>query len=567
MAEEKETVEADEARPNTLGFIREEIEADLASDRYGGKVMTRFPPEPNGYLHIGHAMAFALQFRVAEAFGGTCNLRFDDTNPAREETEYVEAIAEDIKWLGYDWGDRLYYASDYFPTLYEYAIRLIEKEKAYVCDLSPDEMRDYRGTLTEPGRNSPDRDRTVEENLDLFEQMVAGVFEVGTKTLRAKIDMSSPNMNMRDPVMYRILKTPHHRTGTRWKIYPMYDFAHGQSDSIEGVTHSLCSHEYIDHRPLYDWYIKELEIFPSRQIEFARVNITHCVTSKRKLLPLIEQGVVDGWDDPRMNTLRGMRRRGYTPESIRAFIERIGVTRRQSTQEIALLEAALREDLNRRAPRRLGVMRPLKVVIENYPEGEEETFDAINNPEDETAGTRSIPFSREIYIERDDFMEDPPRRFQRLAPGREVRLRYACYITCQDVVKDEQGEVVELRCTWDPESRGGSTPDGRKVRGTIHWVSIKHGLAVEARLYDRLFTVPDPEEHEEDFSEVVNPDSLEVIAEARVEPSLGDAEPGFRFQFERLGYFCVDVDSTPDHLVVNRTISLRDSWAKIAAKK
>ena len=567
MAEDKESVDGDDARPNMIGFIRDEVEADLVGGRFDGKVMTRFPPEPNGYLHIGHAMAFALQFRVAEEFGGMCNLRFDDTNPEREETEYVEAIMEDIKWLGFDWGDRLYYASDYFSTLYEYAIRLIEKGKAYVCDLSPAEMREYRGTLTEPGEDSPYRNRTVEENLDLFEEMVAGALEVGAKTLRAKIDMASPNINMRDPVMYRILKTPHHRTGTRWKIYPMYDFAHGQSDSIEGVTHSLCSHEYADHRPLYDWYIKELEIFPSRQIEFPRVNITHCVTSKRKLLPLIEQGVVSGWDDPRMNTLRGMRRRGYTPESIRAFIERIGVTRRQSTQEIALLEAALREDLNKRAPRRLGVMRPLKVVIENYPEGEEETFEAVNNPEDESAGTRPIPFSREIYIERDDFMEDPPRRFQRLAPGREVRLRYACYITCQDVVKSEDGEVTELRCTFDPESRGGSTPDGRKVRGTIHWVSIKHALAAEARLYDRLFTVPDPEEHEEDFAEVVNPDSLEVIPEVFVEPSLADSEPGFRFQFERLGYFCVDVDSTAEHPVLNRTISLRDSWAKIAAKK
>ncbi len=566
MAEEKRTEDKNEGR-NTLGFIREEVEADTASGRFDGKVMTRFPPEPNGYLHIGHAMAFALDFRVAEEFGGVCNLRFDDTNPAREETEYVDAILEDIRWLGFDWGDRLYFASDYFSTLYEYAVRLIEKGKAYVCDLSPDEMREYRGTLTEPGKDSPYRERSVEENLDLFEQMVAGAFEEGEKTLRAKIDMASPNMNLRDPVMYRILKTPHHRTGTRWKIYPMYDFAHGQSDSIEGVTHSLCSHEYVDHRPLYDWYIEELEIFPSRQIEFARINVTHCVTSKRKLLPLIEQSVVSGWDDPRMNTLRGMRRRGYTPEAIRAFIDRIGVTRRQTTAEIELLEAMLREDLNRRAPRRLGVMRPLKVIIENYPEGEEETFDAVNNPEDEGAGTRPIPFSREIYIERDDFMEDPPRRFQRLAPGREVRLRYACYVTCKNVVKDEQGEVVELRCTFDPESRGGSTPDGRKVRGTIHWVSVQHALTVEARLYDRLFTVPDPEDHEEDFAEVLNPDSLEVIPEAYVEPSLARAESGFQFQFERLGYFCVDQDSTDDRLVINRTISLRDSWAKIAAKK
>ncbi len=557
--------EESEEPGSTLGFIRDEIETDLASGRFEGKIVTRFPPEPNGYLHIGHAMAFALDFRVAEAFGGECNLRFDDTNPEREETEYVDAIVEDIKWLGFDWGDRLYYASDYFSTLYEYAVRLIEKSKAYVCDLSPDEMRDHRGTLTEPGEDSPYRDRSVEENLDLFEGMVAGSFEVGSKTLRAKIDMASPNINLRDPVMYRILNTPHHRTGTRWKIYPMYDFAHGQSDSIEGVTHSLCSHEYVDHRPLYDWYIRELEIFPSRQIEFARVNITHCVTSKRKLLPLIEQGVVSGWDDPRMNTLRGMRRRGYTPEAIRAFIDRIGVTRRQTTAEIELLDAMLREDLNKRAPRRLGVMRPLKVVIENYPEGEEETFEAINNPEDETAGTRQIPFSRVIYIERDDFMEDPPRRFQRLAPGREVRLRYACYITCQDVIKDDGGEVVEVRCTWDPESRGGSTPDGRKVRGTVHWVSVKHALTVEARLYDRLFTVPDPDEHDEDFSEVVNPGSLEVI-QAFVEPSLAGGKPGYFFQFERLGYFCVDQDATDDHMVLNRTITLRDSWAKIAKK-
>lgn len=549
-----------------LDFIRGIVAEDVKAGKNDGKVVTRYPPEPNGYLHIGHAMAFGLNFEIAEEFGGVCSLRFDDTNPAKEEAEYVEAIKEDIRWLGFDWGDRLYFASDYFQTLHEYAVRLIEKGCAYVCDLAPDEMRAYRGTLTESGMNSPFRDRTVEENLELFEEMQAGKFDPGEKTVRAKIDMSSPNLNLRDPVMYRILKTPHHRTGDRWCIYPTYDFAHGQSDSIEGVTHSLCSHEFIDHRPLYDWYIEQLGIFPSKQYEFARINVTYCVTSKRKLLPLIESGAVSGWDDPRMNTLRGMRRRGYTPDAIRAFVDHVGVTRRQTTAEIELLDALLREDLNKRAPRVLGVLRPLKVVITNYPEDEEETFKGINNPEDESAGTRQIPFSREIWVERDDFMEEPVRKFNRLAPGREVRLRYACYITCDSVVKDDSGEVVELRCTFDPESRGGSSPDGRKVRGTIHWVSARHAIEVEARLYERLFSEAFPEADGRDFVASVNPNSLETVT-ALVEPSLKGAEPGTICQFERLGYFCVDRDSTPEKMVVNRTITLRDSWAKKMKKK
>jgi glutaminyl-tRNA synthetase len=550
----------------SLDFIRDIVSNDVNAGKNDGKVVTRFPPEPNGYLHIGHAMAFSLSFEIAEEFGGACSLRFDDTNPAKEETQYVEAIKEDVRWLGFDWADRLYFASDYFQTLHEYAIRLIQSGVAYVDDLSPDEMRKYRGTLTEPGKNSPSRDRTVGENLDLFERMQAGEFNEGERTVRAKIDMASPNVNLRDPVMYRILKTPHHRTGTRWTIYPMYDFAHGQSDSIEGVTHSLCSQEFIDKRPLYDWYIEQLGIFPSKQYEFARINVTHTVTSKRALAALIESGVVSGWDDPRMPTLRGMRRRGYTPEAIRAFVSHVGVTRRQTTAEIELLDAMIREDLNKRAPRVLGVLRPLKVVITNYPEGEEETFEGVNNPEDESAGKRQIPFSREIWVERDDFMEDPPRKFNRLAPGKEVRLRYACYITVDEVIKDDSGEVVELRAKFDPESRGGGTPDGRKVRGTIHWVSAKHAIEVEARLYDRLFKDPFPEGVDGDFSATVNPDSLEVVT-ALVEPSLKDAEPGYRCQFERTGYFCVDPDSTPEKMVFNRTITLRDSWAKMQKKK
>ncbi len=544
-----------------LDFIREIVAADVKAGKNEGKVVTRFPPEPNGYLHIGHAMAFALDFELAEEFGGECSLRFDDTNPVKEDTEYVEAIKEDIKWLGFDWGDRLCFASDYFQTLHEYAIKLIQDGKAYICDLSQDEMREYRGTLTEPRKPSLCRDRTVEENLTLFEAMRAGEFEEGEKTLRAKIDMASPNINLRDPVMYRILKTLHHRTGTRWCIYPMYDFAHGQSDSIEGVTHSLCSQEYINHRPLYDWYIKQLGIFPSKQYEFARVNVTYCVMSKRRLLQIVDSGTVTGWDDPRMITLCGMRRRGYTPESIRRFIGRVGVTKRETTAEIELLEAFVREDLNKRADRLLGVLRPLKVVITNYPEGEEETFEGVNNPEDKSAGTRQIPFSKEIWVERDDFMEDPPRKFNRLAPGREVRLRYACYITVDEVIKDDAGEVIELRCTFDPESRGGSTLDGRKVRGTIHWVSAKHAIEVEACLYDRLFSEPFPEADGKDFMACINPDSLETVT-ALVEPGLAGAEPGYICQFERLGYFCVDRDSTPEKMVVNRTITLRDSWAR-----
>lgn len=547
-----------------LDFIREAVKEDLATGRYE-KVITRFPPEPNGYLHIGHAMAFSLDFGVAADYGGECNLRFDDTNPVREEQEYVDAITEDIKWLGFDWGDRLYFASDYFGQIYDFAVKLIEDGKAYVCDLSVDEIREHRGTLTEPGKDSPHRDRTVDESLDLFSRMRAGEFSDGTRTLRAKIDMASPNLNMRDPVMYRILHATHHRTGDTWCIYPMYDFAHGQSDSIESVSHSLCSNEYIDHRPLYDWYIKELGIFPSRQIEFARFNLTYCVMSKRGLRPLVEAGHISGWNDPRMITLSGLRRRGYPPESIHAFLKQVGATKRETTAEMEMLEAALREHLNRVAPRVMGVLNPLKVIITNYPEDEEETFEAVNNPEDESAGKRPVPFSRELYIEREDFMEEPVKKFRRLAPGVEVRLRAACYITCTDVIKDGDGNVTELHCTWDPESRGGSSPDGRRVRGTIHWVSAKHALPVEVRLYDRLFSDPNPGAAE-DPTAVLNPDSLKVLPTAYVEPSLKDAEPGYSCQFERLGYFCVDEDSTSEKLVFNRTVTLRDTWARMQKK-
>ena len=560
MAENKNT-EAEEALPSD--FIRDAIREDLESGRAEG-VVTRWPPEPNGYIHIGHVKAFSLNFDVADEFGGYCNLRFDDTNPVKEEVEYVESIKEDIRWLGYDWGDRLYFASDYFGQLYEFALRLIKKEKAFVCDLSPDEMRDYRGTLTKPGKESPNRNRSIEENLDLFERMRASEFEDGARTLRAKIDMESANMNMRDPVMYRIIHAEHHRTGNEWCIYPMYDFAHGQSDAIEGVTHSLCSGEYEDHRPLYDWYIRELEIFPSRQIEFPKLFISYTMMSKRNLGRLVQEGIVDGWDDPRMATLSGMRRRGVPPEAIRNFVRRIGMTKRDTTAEIDLLEYHIREHLNRVSPRVMGVIDPLKVVIENYPEGEEETFEANNNPEDPSAGTRQVPFSRELYIERGDFMEDPPKKFFRLAPGREVRLRSACYITCNDVVKDDAGDVVELRCTFDPESRGGSTPDGRKVRATMHWVSAKHAVVSEVRFFDRLFDNENPYEEKDgrDFTANLNPDSLEVRPLCYVEPSVKGSENGTVFQFERLGYFCVDADSTEDKPVFNRTISLRDSWSR-----
>ncbi len=548
-------------------FIREIVAEDVRTGRFGGRVHTRFPPEPNGYLHIGHAKAISIDFDLAEEFGGLCNLRFDDTNPTKEEAEYVEAIKEDIRWLGYDWGDREYYASDYFEQLYRWAEELIKKGKAYVCDLSPEEVRAYRGTLTEPGRESPYRNRSVEENLDLFRRMRAGEFPEGSRTLRAKIDMASPNINLRDPIMYRIIHAPHHRTGTRWCIYPTYDWAHGQSDSIEGITHSFCDLAYEDHRPLYDWFLDQLGIHHPRQIEFARLNLTYTVLSKRVLRRLVEEGYVSGWDDPRMPTLRGLRRRGYTPEAIRAFCRMIGVDKTNSTVDIALLEHCVREDLNKRAPRRMAVLRPLRVVLVNYPEDQVEEVECINNPEDPSMGTRRVPFSRVLYIERDDFREEPPPKYFRLAPGREVRLRYAYIIRCVDVVKDASGEVVELHCTYDPNTRGGSSPEGRRVKGTLHWVSAGHALEAEVRLYDHLFLKPDPLEVEgdADFTVNLNPRSLEVLTGCRIEPSLAGAPVGSRYQFERLGYFCVDPDSTPDRLVFNRTVPLRDTWAKIEA--
>ena len=547
-------------------FIRTIVADDNATSKYGGRVVTRFPPEPNGYLHIGHAKSVCLNFGVAAENGGVCHLRFDDTNPTKEEEEYVESIQEDIRWLGFDWGDHLYYSSDYFDQIYGYAVQLIEAGKAYVCDLSPEEIREFRGTLTAPGRESPYRNRSVEESLDLFARMRAGEFDEGSRVLRAKIDMSSGNLNLRDPVLYRILKVPHNRTGDKWCIYPTYDFAQGQSDSIERVTHSICTLEFEDHRPLYDWLLDELGVYHPQQIEFARLNLSDTIMSKRMLLELVEQGQVAGWDDPRMPTLSGMRRRGYTPESIRNFCDRIGVARRENTVETAMLESAVREDLNRRAPRVMGVLRPLRVVIENYPEGQVEELDAINNPEDPSMGTRKVPFSRELYIERDDFREDPPKKYFRLAPGREVRLRYGYFITCDEVVKEEStGEVVELRCTYDPKTRGGQAPDGRRVKGTIHWVSARNALEAQVRLYDPLFTT---DGSDGDGEMVLNPGSLETLDGCRVEPSLVDAAPGAQFQFERLGYFCVDAfDSSPGALVFNRTVSLRDTWAKIDKRR
>ncbi len=547
-------------------FIRNIIVEDLKTNKYGGRVHTRFPPEPNGYLHIGHAKAICIDFGIAEDFGGLYNLRFDDTNPVKEEEEYVRSQIEDIRWLGFDWEDRLFYTSDYFEQLYEYAVRLIKKGKAYVCDLSPDEIREYRGTLTEPGKDSPHRNRSVEENLDLFERMRAGEFPDGSRTLRAKIDMASPNINMRDPVMYRILHATHHRTGDEWYIYPMYDWAHGQSDSIEGITHSLCSLEYEDHRPLYDWFLDELDIYHPRQIEFARLNLSYTVMHKRKLLKLVEGGHVSGWDDPRMPTLSGLRRRGYTPEAIRDFCDRIGVAKSNSIVDIALLEHCIRKDLNQRAPRVMAVLHPLRVVIDNYPENQVEWLDAVNNPEDPGMGSRKVPFSRVLYIEREDFREHPPRKYFRLVPGREVRLKHAYLITCVRVVKDEQtGEVIELHCTYDPETRGGVAPYGRKVRGTLHWVSADHALETEVRLYDHLFTKADPYDVEggSDFKANLNPNSLQTLTSCRVEPSLAGAAPGSRYQFMRQGYFCVDPDSSAGTLVFNRTVSLRDTWAKI----
>jgi glutaminyl-tRNA synthetase len=552
---------------NPVDFIRAAVAEDLKNGRFD-RVQTRFPPEPNGYLHIGHAKAFTIDFGVAEDFGGICSLRYDDTNPVKEDLEYVDAIKEDIRWLGFDWGDREYYASDYFDELYDWAIKLIKRGVAYIDDLSADEIREYRGTLTKPGRNSPYRDRPVDENLDLFERMKNGEFPDGTRVLRAKIDMTSGNMNMRDPVMYRILhEPPHHRTGDKWCIYPMYDYAHGQSDSIEGVTHSLCSLEYEDHRPLYDWFLDQLEAYHPRQIEFARLVLNYTVMSKRKLLKLVKGGQVDGWDDPRMPTLSGLRRRGYTPQSIRNFLTKVGVAKANTMIDVALLEHSIREDLNQHANRVMGVLRPLKLIIDNYPEGQVEEMDAVNNPEDTTAGTRKIPFSKVLYIEQDDFREEPPPKYFRLSPGREVRLRYAYFVTCTGFEKDDQtGEITEVHCTYDPATRGGDAPDGRKPKATIHWVSAEHSLPAIVRLYDRLFVKENPDDVDEgeDFLDYINPQSLETLPDARVEPSLKDVPGGSRLQFERLGYFCVDAkESTPGKLVINRTVSLKDTWAKI----
>ncbi len=550
-----------------LDFIRARIAEDLAAGRDGSRVATRFPPEPNGYLHIGHAKSICLNFGVAQEFGGTCNLRFDDTNPTKEDVEYVESIEEDVRWLGFEWAG-LHFASDYFEQLYDYAVHLIRRGLAYVDSQSADEMRRHRGTLTEPGTDSPFRTRGVEENLDLFERMRAGEFADGAHVLRAKIDMASPNINMRDPVLYRIRRAHHHRTGDAWCIYPMYDFAHPPSDALEKITHSLCTLEFEDHRPLYDWLIENLPV-PARprQIEFARLNLTYTVMSKRKLLELVQEGHVSGWDDPRMPTIVGMRRRGYTPDAIRAFCERIGVAKRENIVDVALLEHAVREDLNLRAPRVMGVLRPLRVVIENYPEGHTEDVNVVNNPEDPAAGTRKVPFSRVLYIERDDFMEDPPKKFFRLAPGREVRLRCAYFVTCTGVIKDPAtGEITELRCTYDPATRGGDAPDGRKVKATLHWVSAAHALDAEVRLYDRLFNVEQPGASD-DYHADLNPNSLEVLRGCKVEPSLAAAAPGARFQFERIGYFSVDPDSAPGQPVFNRTVTLKDSWAKIAGRE
>jgi len=544
-------------------FIREIIDEDNKTGKYEGRVHTRFPPEPNGYLHIGHAKSICLNYGIAKEYGGKFNLRFDDTNPSKENTEYVDSIIEDVKWLGADWEDRLFYASDYFDQLYEYAIKLVKKGKAYVDDLTPEQIREYRGTLTEPGRESPYRNRSVEENLDLLERMRKGEFPDGSKVLRAKIDMASGNLNMRDPTIYRIKHATHHRAGDKWCIYPMYDFTHGQSDSIERITHSICTLEFEDHRPLYDWFLDELEIYHPQQIEFARLNLNYTVMSKRKLIRLVEEGHVTGWDDPRMWTVSGLRRRGYTPESIRDFCERIGVAKRDSIVDMALLEHCLREDLNKRAMRVMAVLDPIKVVVTNYPEGKVEEVEAVNNPEDPDGGTRMIPFSREVYIERGDFMEDPPKKFFRLAPGREVRLKHAYYITCDTAIKDDTtGRITELHCTYDPESRGGGTPDGRRVKGTLHWVSAPHAIDAEVRIYDHLFTKENPEE-DNDFTASINPDSLKVLTGCKTEPGLAGVKAGEKFQFLRHGYFCVDPDSGNDTLVFNRTVSLRDTWAKI----
>ena len=550
----------------SVDFVRGIVADDSRSGKFDGRVVTRFPPEPNGYLHIGHAKSVCLNFGLAADFGGVCHLRFDDTNPSKEEVEYVRSIQEDVRWLGFDWGPNLFYASDYFGQLYEYAIRLIEKGKAYVCDLTPEEVREYRGNLTEPGKESSYRNRPVEENLDLLRRMRAGDFESGERTLRAKIDMASPNLNLRDPVLYRILKETHHRTGDVWPIYPMYDFAHGQSDSIENVTHSVCTLEFEDHRPLYDWLQDELDIYHSQQIEFARLNITHTVLSKRRLIQLVDEGYVNGWDDPRLPTISGLRRRGYTPEALRDFCDRIGVAKRDNTVDIALLEYTLRDHLNKRSPRVMSVLDPLKVVITNYPEGKSEDVVSVNNPEDMSMGERKIKFSRTVYIEKDDFREVPPPKFYRLSPGREVRLKDAFYITCNEVIKDEAtGEIIELRCTYDPETYGGTSADGRKVRGTSHWVSAAHAVDAEVRIYDHLFSTEDPDDVPDGgvFTDNLNPESLVVMKGCKLEQGLGKANPGERFQFLRMGYFVVDSDSTPEAPVFNRTVALRDTWARM----
>jgi glutaminyl-tRNA synthetase len=569
----------EQTEPKSLDFIRQIVVEDLKTNKWGGRVVTRFPPEPNGYLHIGHAKSICLNFGIAAEFGGRCHLRFDDTNPEKEEQEYVNSIIENVRWLGWDWGEHLYYGSDYFDQMFQWAVELIKKGKAYVCDLTAEQTREYRGTLTEPGKDSPYRNRPVEENLELFERMRAGEFPDGSRTLRAKIDMAHPNLNMRDPVMYRILHATHHRSGDKWCIYPMYDWAHGFEDSIETVTHSICTLEFENHRPLYDWFIDAVnegrtddgsgpwgkKIHHPQQIEFARLNLTYTVMSKRKLLNLVQEHLVSGWDDPRMPTISGIRRRGYSPEAIREFCRRIGVNKFNSTVDIALLEHCLREDLNKTSPRVMAVLRPLKVVIDNYPEDQVEELDAINNPEDPSAGTRKVPFSRELFIEQEDFMEEPPKKFFRLAPGREVRLRYAYFITCTEVVKDKDGDILELHCTYDPATRGGDAPDGRKVKSTLHWVSARHAIEAEVRLYDHLFTKENPDDvvEGEDFKSNLNPNSLEVLNSCCIEPSLAGVKPFNRYQFERLGYFCVDPDSTKEKPVFNRTVTLRDTWAKI----
>jgi len=550
-------------------FIREAVAEDLKTERFD-RVHTRFPPEPNGYLHIGHAKALIIDFGIARDFGGKCNLRFDDTNPVKEDVEYVDAIKDDIRWLGFDWGDRESYASDYFDKLYEWAVMLVKKGKAYIDDQSPEEVSANRGTLTEPGKESPYRNRSVEVNLNLLKRMKEGEFPDGSRVLRAKIDMGHANINMRDPVMYRILlEPPHHRTGTKWKIYPMYDWAHGQNDSMQGITHSLCSLEYENHRPLYEWFLDQLGVFTTRQIEFARLNISYTVLSKRNLLQLVNGGYVDGWDDPRMPTLRAMRRRGYTPEAIINFVNRAGVAKNYSVVDVALLESVVRDDLNTNAPRRMGVLNPLKVIITNYPENQTEELEFVNNPEDESAGTRMVPFSNELYIEREDFRVDPPKKYFRLGPGREVRLRYGYFIKCEDFLEDENGNIVEVHCTYDPETRGGFAPDGRRVKGTLHWVSSRHAIDAEIRLYDRLFIKENPMDTGDDqyFTDNINPDSLTILKHCKLEPSLADAKPGDRFQFERRGYFCMDMDSMDDNLVFNRTITLRDTWAKISKQQ